>query len=151
MRTIASLLCFFSLLLTGCESMPTAMRDRFSPVPPKVRAYEGDLRTVFTGAQLALKRLDFTLTDSSGAPVKLEASSRIRTSASLGDSRQTIVNLHLRETHGGKTEVEAVISIQVENANSGAVSAVEKREDVFYETFFATLEQVLQEMHKERR
>ena len=151
MRSIASLLCLFSLLLSGCDSMPEALRERFSPVPPKVRLFEGDLRAVYTAAQLAFKRLGFVLTDSSGAPTRLEASSRILTSASLGDSRQTIVNLHFREKGEGKTEVEALISLQEENASTGAHSAVEKREHGFYDSFFTTLEQVLQEQAKDRR
>ena len=151
MRTFAILLCLCSLILGGCESMSEAVSERFSHVPPKVRIFDGDLRTVFTAAQLAFNRLDFVLTDSSGAPVRLEAASRILKSASLDDSRQIVMNLHLRESGAGRTAVEALISVQIENASGGARSAVEKREHGFYENFFATLEQVLQEQARDRR
>ena len=149
MRTIATLLCLFSLLLAGCESMPSTMRERFTPVPPKVHAFAGDLRTVYTAAQLAFRRLDFVLTDSSGAPTRLEASSQILTSDPLGDSRQTVMNLHFHETVAGQTEVEAVVTQQIESASAGGQSAVAKREHGFYETFFATLQQVLQDQAKD--
>jgi len=149
MRTIVSLVCLFSLVLAGCASMPEAMRERFSPVPPKVRTFDGDVRTIFAAAKVALKQLDYTLTDSSGAPTRLEASSRILTSESLGDSRQTVANLHFHESSEGKTEVEVLISLQVESGSTGARSAQEKREHGFYDNFFATLEQVLQERAKE--
>lgn len=151
MRSLASFLFLAALLLSGCESVSENMRDRFSPVPPKVREFDGDLRTVFTAAQLAFKRLDFILTDSSGAPTHLEASSRIISSESLGDSRQLVVTLRLHEAGEGKTAVEALISLQVENNSLGGRSSQNKREHGFYENFFATLEQVLKERTGDKR
>ena len=145
MRTITSILFLSLLFLTGCESVSENMRERFSPVPPKVRQFDGDLRTVFTAAQLAFKRLDFVLTDSSGAPSHLEASSRIISSESMGDSRQLVMTLHLREAGEGKTEVSALVSLQVEDNSPGGHSAQNKREHGFYETFFATLQDVLRD------
>lgn len=151
MRILASLLFLSALFLSGCESVSENMRERFNPVPPKVQQFDGDLRTVFTAAQLAFKRLDFVLTDSSGAPTRLEASSRIITSESLGDSRQLVVTLRLHEVGEGKTEVEALVSLQVENPSLGGVSSQNKREHGFYENYFATLQQVLQDRTGEKR
>lgn len=151
MRIITSLIFLSLLLLGGCESVSENMRDRFGPVPPKVRQFDGDLRTVFTAAQLAFKRLDFVLTDSSGAPAHLEASSRIITSESLGDSRQLVVTLRLHEVGAGKTEVEALVALQVENDSLGGVSSQNKREHGFYDNFFATLQEVLQGMAASKR
>ena len=145
MRLIFPFFLLFGLLLSGCESMPAGVRERFGPVPPKVRAFDGDLRTVCSAAQLAFKQLDFAVTDSSGAPSRLEASSRINPRDSLGDSRQLVVNLHLREDGKGRTEVEMLISRQVENASLGGPSAQDLREHGFYELFFTTLQQLLQE------
>jgi len=145
MRTIISLLFLSTLFMTGCESMPQSVRERFGPVPPKVRQFDGDLRTVFTAAQLAFKRLDFVLTDSSGAPSQLEASSRIISSESMGDSRQLVMTLHLHEAGPGKTEVSALVSLQIESNSLGGHSAQNQREHGFYENFFTTLQQVLEE------
>ncbi len=145
MRTITSLLFLSLLLLSGCDSMSDSVRERFSPVPPKVRQFDGDLRTVFTAAQIAFKRLDCVLTDSSGAPSHLEASSRIIRSETMRDSRQLVMTLHLHDVGAGKVEVEALVSLQVENNTLGGSSAQNQREHGFYETFFTTLQQVLQE------
>ncbi len=147
MRTFIPLIFLSSilLLLSGCAAMSDKVRDRFTPVPPKVQAFDGDVRTVYTAAKAAFKRLDFALTDSSGAPSSLEASSRILTSVALGDSRQTVVSLHFHEVEAGKTEVEMRVSLEVENAAQGGHTAQPKREDVLFETYFTTLQQVLQE------
>ena len=145
MRLICPVILLFAVLFSGCESLPEGVRERFGPVPPKVRAFEGDLRTVCTAAQLAFKQLDFAVTDSAGAPGRLEASSRINSRDSLGDSRQLVITLHLHEDGKGRTEVEMLISRQVENASLGGPSAQDLREHGFYDQFFATLQQVLQE------
>jgi hypothetical protein len=145
MRALLISLVLVSLLLSGCESMPAGVRDRFSPVSPKARTFEGDLRTVCTAAQHAFKQLDCVLTDASGAPSRLEASSRIQTTESLGDSRQLVISLHLREVEKGRTVVEMLISLQVENASLGGPSAQDMREHGFYDIFFTTLQQLLQE------
>ena len=145
MRVFLPSLLLFSLLLAGCESVPAAVRERFSPVPPKVRTFAGDLRSVCTAAQLVFKQLDCALTDSSGAPSRLEASSRIHTSETLGDSRQLVINLHLREVAKGRTEVMMLVSLQVENASLGGPSAQDLREHGFYDIFFTSLQQALQD------
>lgn len=144
MRTLASFLVLSVLLLAGCENVSDNVRDRFSPVPPKVREFDGDLRTVFTAAQLAFKRLDFILTDSSGAPSRLEASSPIDTNDALGDSRQLVADLKFHPVGEGKTEVEMRLSRQVDSGSLGGSSAQNLREHGFYETFFTTLQEVLQ-------
>ena len=151
MRTLVSLLCLFSFLLAGCDSMPDTVRERFSPVPPKVKTFAGDVRTVFAAAKVAFKRLDFVVTDASAAHSRLEAASQILTSTGLGDSRQTVMNLSLHEDGAGQTVVEALISVQIENTSGGVRSAEKKREHGFYDNFFATLEQVLQEQAKSPR
>ncbi len=145
MRTLASFIILSMFLMTGCDSLPTGVRERFGPVPPKVREFDGDLRTVYNAAEVAFKRLDFVLTDASGAPTHLEASSPISTSDSMGDSRQLVVTIRLRDAGQGRTEVEALVSLQVENSSLGGVAARNQREHGFYESFFTTVQQVLQE------
>ena len=145
MRTI-TFLAFISLVfLTGCESMPEGVREHFSPVPPKVRQFDGDVHAVFSAAQLACKRLDFVVTDSSGAPTFMEASSRIMKSEGMRDSRQLVATIRLHEIGEGKTEVSVLVSLQVENATLGGPSAQNQREHGFYESFFTTVQEVLQE------
>ena len=145
MRIITSLLFISMLLITGCESMSTGVRERFAPVPPKVRQFDGDVHTVFAAAQLACKRLDFVLTDSSGAPTYMEVSSRVMTSELMRDSRQLVATIRLHEIEGGKTEVAVLVSLQVENASLGGPSAQNQREHGFYGSFFTALQEVLQE------
>ena len=151
MRSILPLTLMLAFLLAGCESLSTGGRGPFGSVPPKIRLFDGDLPTVSAAARQAFKRLDCVLTDVTGAPGRLEASSPISTSKSLGDSRQLVITIRLHEAGPGRTEVEMLISLQVETATLGGPTAQDMREHGFYDAFFTALQQVLQERVGDRR
>lgn len=139
MRILSSLLVLSALLLAGCESV----EDRFSVVPPKVQVFNGESPAVSFAAVQAFKRLDFQMTHSKG--VDLEAVSRIHTSAAFADSRQLTAKVHLSEVGPGKTEVELSLTEQVQSEHLGGTSQQTLRENSFFQLYFATLQQVLDE------
>lgn len=128
-----------ALGLTGCESVT----DRFSPVVPKVQVFNGEQFAVNAAALQAFKRLDFLVTRSKA--VDIEAVSRIRTSVAFADSRQLSVKLHLNDAGPGKTEVELTVTEQVQSERVGGTSQLAMREHGFFQLYFATLQQVLEE------
>lgn len=140
-----ALLC---LLLAGCESMPTMkerVRDRFAAVVPKVSVYEGDTRTVYLAAQAAFKRLDYTVTRANLGGLRIEAVSRINTSAAFRDSRQLIATVKIAEVGLHQSEVTLQLREQLEGEGLGGASELALREHGFYETYFTVLQQVLAE------
>ncbi len=132
-------LALCAVLLAGCESVT----DRFSAVPPKVQVFNGDPIAVNAAALQAFRRLDFLVTRSKS--VDIEAVSRIHTSAAFADSRQLAVKLHLNEAGPGKTEVELSVTEQVQSQRMGGTSQLAMREHGFFQLYFATLQQVLEE------
>lgn len=136
-RILVSLLAL--LLLSACESVT----DRFTAVDPKRQVFNGDQFAVQAAALQAFKRLDFSVTRSKA--VDLEAVSRIHTSAAFADSRQLTAKVHLNEAGPGKTEVEMVVTEQVESRSMGGTSQQTMREHGFYQLYFATVQQVLDE------
>ncbi len=129
----------FAAFLAGCESVT----DRFSPVVPKVQVFNGDQFAVNAAALQAFKRLDFLVTRSKA--VDIEAVSRIHTSVAFADSRQLSVKLHLNDAGPGKTEVELTVTEQVQSERMGGTSQLAMREHGFFQLYFATLQQVLDE------
>ncbi len=136
---ISFLLVIASLFLAGCESVS----DRFSPVVPKVQVFNGDQFAVNAAALQAFKRLDFQVTRSKA--VDIEAVSRIHTSVTFADSRQLSVKLHLNDAGPGKTEIELTVTEQVQSQSMGGTSQQTMREHGFFQIYFATLQQVLDE------
>ncbi len=139
MRAFLIILTLAALLLAGCESMG----DRFSEVPPKQQVFNGEPSAISVAAVQAFKRLDFQMTHSKS--VDLEAVSRIHTSAAFADSRQLTAKLHLSSVGPGKTEVELSLTEQVQSEHVGGTSQQTLRENGFFQLYFATLQQVLDE------
>jgi hypothetical protein len=138
MRALSSfILVMAALLLAGCESM----EDRFSAVPPKVQVFNGDQSAVSVAAVQAFKRLDFQMTHSKG--VDLEAVSRIHTSVAFADSRQLTAKVHVSDVGPGKSEVELSLTEQFQSERVGGTSQQTLRENSFFQLYFATLQQVL--------
>lgn len=142
---------FFALLgvglLAGCESESFSERvtNRFGAVPPKVLTVEGDTRAVYSAAQLAFKRLDYTLLRSNIAKLHVEAASRINTSVAFRDSRQLIAQIDIAQVGPNQAEVSMRLIEQMERQGLGGASELPLREHGFYETYFAVLQQVLRE------
>lgn len=139
MRLRPFLLVTSLLWLAGCETMG----NRFSAVPPKVQVFNGDRFAVHAAALQAFKRLDFLVTRSK--PMDIEAVSRIHTSVAFADSRQLAVKLHLNEAGPDGTELEMSVTEQVQGERMGDTSQLTMREHGFFQLYFATLQQVLEE------
>jgi hypothetical protein len=133
------LIVLCAILLTGCESVG----DRFSPVVPKVQVFAADQDVLKAAALQAFKRLDFNVTRSKS--IDLEAVSRIRSSVAFADSRQLLAKVHLSEAGPGKTAVEMTVTEQFQSERVGGTSQQAMREHGFYQLYFATLQQVLDE------
>jgi hypothetical protein len=138
-----TLIALCAVLLAGCESMPGRMHERFAAVPPKMQPFAVAQDKAYAAAQLAFKRLDFMLTRHN--PSRLEAVSRINTSAAFADARQLVVNVHLQESGPGQTDVELTLREEVSSKSVGGTSQQALREHSFFGLYFATLQQVLQE------
>ena len=126
-------------LFTGCESVT----DRFSAVPPRVQVFNAEPAAVSTAAAQAFRRLDFLVTRAKN--VDIEAVSRIHTSVAFADSRQLTVRLHLNDAGPGKTEVEMILTEEVQSQSMGGPRQQVQREHGFFQIYFATLQQVLDE------
>lgn len=133
------------LLLVGCESLPQNMRERFAPVPPRLATFDADARSVYFAAQIAFKRLDYTLVRSSISGFRIEAASRINSSAAFQDSRQLVAYLAIEDIGPAQSEVSMRLVEQLEGRGIGGSSELALREHGFYETYFAVLKQVLEE------
>lgn len=127
------------LALAGCESLD----DRFSAVPPKVQVYSGDQDMLKAASLQAFKRLDFTVTRSKS--VDLEAVSRIHSSVAFADSRQLLAKIHFSEAGPGKTAVEMTLTEQFQGDRVGGTAQQTMKEHGFFQLYFATLQQVLDE------
>ncbi len=132
--------------LAGCES--TSLKERFAEVPPQMQAVSGDVETVQRAAQKAFKRLNFNLVRTSAT--RIEAASAINTSETFGDSRQIVARVRLLDGMPGQTEVVLSLSEEVSSISMGGSRQRGLREHSFYQTYFAMLEQVLQETAAEQ-
>jgi hypothetical protein len=135
-----SLLLATAMLFAGCESVT----DRFGPVEPKRHVFAADRATVSAAALQAFKRLDFRASRSRKTG-DIEAYSQIHTSAAFADSRQLAAKVRLNEMGPGRTEVEMTVTEQVESRSTGGTSQQTMREHGFFQLYFVTLQQVLDE------
>lgn len=134
------LLLAIASVFTGCESVT----NRFGPVEPKRHVFNADGDTVNAAALQAFKRLDFRASRSRKSG-EISAYSQIHTSAAFADSRQLTAKVRLNEMGPGRTELEMTVTEQVESRSTGGTSQQSMREHGFYQLYFATLQQVLDE------
>ncbi len=143
MKILASFTLCAAALLTGCDSMPSRVQDRFSAVPPKTQTFAASLEKVQQAAAQAFKRLDFAVTRNK--VTQLEAVSRINTSAAFADSRQMVASVHLSEAGPGQTDVEITLREEVVSNSFGGTHQQDMRDHSFFALYFAMVQQVLQE------
>lgn len=126
---------------TGCES--TSFKERLADVPPQAQVVEGSVETVYYAAQKAFKRLDFVLVRSTMG--RIEAASAINRSETFADARQIVARVRIVEAEPGRAEVQLSLSEEVSSASVGGTRQRTLREHSFFQTYFAVLQQVLQE------
>lgn len=142
--TIRSTILFLAILaLAGCESVTERVHERFTSVQPKTQVFSGDEGAIRGAVLVTFKRLEFVVNRTTGDDDGIEAFGRIRHGELLGDNRQLAAVVHLRGAGPGQTEVQILLSEEVENAAAGAPTEQPLREHGLYGTFFDTLQQVL--------
>lgn len=124
------------------------MPERFAAVPPQVVTVDGEMDQVYSAAQKAFKRLDFVLTRS--VMGRVEAASAINTSVTFADSRQIVARVRITQAEPGKSEVELSVTEEVTSQSMGGTRQQALREHSFFQTYFAMLQQVLQERAAEK-
>lgn len=132
-----------AFIFAGCESLPQRVSSRFDGVPPQVHDFAGTTEQVYTAAKKAFKRLDFNVTRSSMG--RIEAASSIHTSAAFADSRQLIAHVAIHEVGPGKCEVELSLIQDISSQSLGGTHSTPLRDNGFFATYFAELQEVLQE------
>ncbi|MBP6507447.1 MAG: hypothetical protein KA257_07765 [Opitutaceae bacterium] len=133
------------VLTTGCDTLSTGSSGPFVAVAPQVRSFESDQKTVFFAAQVALKRMDFTLTKALMAQGRVEAQSGLRDTAVFGAARQFTVRIKLDGSDAGPTEVAVLFHEQSEaDFKVGATNRALGQHGL-YDSFFDQLEQALRQ------
>jgi hypothetical protein len=139
-RLLFSFLIGAVFLLAGCES---SIKERVIDAPPKVQDFAGNLEQVNAAAQRAFKKLDFVLVRKSMG--RVEAASSIHHSKAFGDSRQLVAKLSISENVPGTCQVEMWLTQEVAGDEFGGTYRKPLPEHDFYYTYFAALQQVLDE------
>lgn len=143
------LLCCASLLLAGafagCEGVPTRITERFTPVPAQTRPVDGAYKDVFFAAQVALKKIDFTLSRTAQAQGIVDGHSRVMPGSSFGDNRQYTIEVRIREMGPLSTDVSVLVHRQQEGDFKAGATNEALRDHGLYDSFFAALSQSLRE------
>ena len=132
-----------ALLLAGCESVSGGLNSRFEAAPPQVHDFDGSVERVYAAAKKAFRELDFNVTRASMG--RVEAASSIHTSTAFADSRQLVARIAIHEVGPGKCEVEMWLTQDVSSQSVGGTHSTALRDHGFYATYFAELQQVLQD------
>lgn len=133
------------VVLTGCESVPERMRERFTTVPAKTRVFTADKKMTYYAGQLAAKQTGFTLRRSSESDGTISAYSRIRPGDSVRAAQQFAMEIELREVTDTTTEVAMRLSELNEGQLSTGGGEVPLREHGLYSSYFDALERILTE------
>ncbi len=134
---------FSALLFAGCDSMPGGISSRLDTVPPQTHDFDGTVEQVYLAAKKAFRELDFNVTRASMG--RVEAASIIHTSTAFADSRQLVARVAIHEVGPGKCEVEMTLTEDVSSQSVGGTHSTALRDHSFFGTYFAELQQVLQE------
>lgn len=145
MKNISILYFGVAIFLAGCESMSTRMADRFANVPPHVRVFAADQKTVYYAAQTAVRNVGLLLGRTSIAKWSIDGYAPIRSGSATSDARQTTIEIRLAETESLETRVEVLVWEHTKGGFPGGVSELAKREHSLYDIYYAALQQVLQD------
>ena len=145
MKSFFFLTLFSAILLSGCDSMSSRVRDRFTAVPPQTRIFAANKKAVFNAGLIAVKNVGLLLGRKSLPNGLIEAYAPIRSGDEAKDTRQTTMKINLSETGDNQTEVALLVSEDTEGSFPGGVSEQDLREHSLYELYFTALQQVLLE------
>ena len=129
--------------LTGCESLPERMRERFTTVAPKTQLFEANKHAVYAAGLAAVKQVGFTLQRSSESEGTISAYSRVRPGDAVRAAQQFTLAIKLTQITDTSTEVALVLAELTEADLRVGGGELPLREHGLYASYFAALEQIL--------
>jgi len=145
-RLLSSLAILISLLVAGCDSVPNRVSERFTPAPAQERGIASPRPAVYAATVTALKRMGLTVARAAEAQGEVLARTQIVRDEAFREVLQYEFEVRVREYGEGETKVSAWVREHVEGGlTTGGVSIQSLRSHGLYDSFFATLEQVLAE------
>lgn len=147
MRYFTLAAAFSLLLLAGCDSVSDTIQNGFNAGAPHSRTYHGQGQDLSAAVVLALKRLDFTVTNPTGGGDHIEASGHIQHAEGPSDSRQLLADVKLVGAGPGETEVQILLTEQSDDGTTTGRSEKPVKNSGFYATLFDTIKTVLAETY----
>lgn len=147
MRTLTYLLGFVAFsLAAGCGYVPTRVSERFQSAPAQERVLPNERAEVYIAVQRTLERMRFTLARTAEAQGVVLGRSQIVRNEAFGEKLQYEIEVNVREFGASETKIYVWAREQIEGGlTTEGVSIKPLRTHGLYDTFFATLEQVLRE------
>lgn len=140
-------LCVGVLFFTGCASVTSRVKERFTGVPPRVRVFPAEQRAVYNAARVALKDLGYTFERGGPAQGIIEAYGPITsTDDSLSSSRQLTVSIRLQPAAQGGTEADVWLKEVYQDKSitlNSQATETPVPDDAFYSSFFNEVQQAL--------
>lgn len=140
MRILAFAYVSVLLMVSGCDSMPDRVRDRFAAPQPQIRVFNADQRTVYEAAQRAVRSIGFHITRHGEAKGLINAMSEIQPANALGEARQYALEVKLQSYESGRTEVAVVFREQQESSSFAGATDLPLRDHGLYDSYFNALE-----------
>lgn len=128
-----------ALISSGCESsgdVSSRLRERFEAPVPQQRIFEVNQRAVFEAAQVALRKMDFTVTKAAAAQGILRAHSQIQAANALNEARQYSFEIRIEDVAEGSTRVAAALREQQESASFSGATDIPVRQHGLYDSLF---------------
>ncbi|HWL16229.1 MAG TPA: hypothetical protein VNR00_11530 [Opitutus sp.] len=137
---VALVVVLSSLGLSGCENVPTRVRERFEAPQPQLRIYQAEQRAVFDAALRASKRIGFTVSRSGAAQGVIKAHSALRPGDAFGKARQNSIDVKIETLDPGLTQVAVVLREQEESESFAGATDLPLRQHALYAGFFGGLD-----------
>ncbi len=147
MRTLFLSLGLAALSLNaGCSLVPARVSERFEPAPAQERVLSQERTRVYTAVEQTLERMRFRLARAAEAQGVVLGRSQIVRNEAFAEKIQYEIEVNVREFGPTETKVYVWVREQIEGGlTTEGVSIKSLRTHGLYDTFFATLEQVLKE------
>lgn len=137
------------LALAGCgavsEAVSQKMHDKFDRTPAKSRDFDGEFRSVYYAAQLAMKRIGYTLERSSIGEGIVVGQSAIQPGDPTRSARQLRLTVTLQDLGPQAVGVGLLMTEQFEGGMMGAAGEAPLREHGLYDSYFVALQAVMEE------
>lgn len=133
-------------LAAGCGYVPTRVSERFAPAPAQERELAYERSRVFVAVQQTLERMRFTLARTAEAQGIVLGRSQIVRNEAFDEKLQYEIEVNIREFGEGEAKIYVWVREHTEGGlTTEGVTIKPLRTHGLYDTFFATLDQVLRE------